>query len=77
MPATPTRARADGPASAPSTDPVSTLIQIEPPGSPAPDQGGEREVTVEGLAARLRASVEGEVRFSGGDRALYATDASN
>lgn len=78
MPATPTRTRANGPASTLSADPVSTLVQIQPPpGSPVPDQGGEREVNVEGLAARLRASLEGEVRFSGGDRALYATDASN
>src|SRR5713226_5711062 len=29
------------------------------------------------LAAELRASVEGEVRFDNGSRALYATDASN
>src|SRR3982751_4713709 len=29
------------------------------------------------LAAELRAHVRGEVRFGDGDRALYATDASN
>ncbi len=34
-------------------------------------------VDVEGLVAELRASVQGEVRFSDGDRALYATDSSN
>src|SRR5438045_632313 len=32
---------------------------------------------MEMLADDLRASVRGEVRFSAGDRALYATDASN
>ena len=30
-----------------------------------------------GLAADLRASIEGEVRFDAGSRALYATDGSN
>src|SRR5580765_21921 len=30
-----------------------------------------------GLAQALRASVEGEVRFDAGSRALYATDGSN
>src|SRR5919206_3983773 len=29
------------------------------------------------LAARLRANVEGEVRFAAGDRGMYASDASN
>jgi hypothetical protein len=29
------------------------------------------------LAGDLRAAIRGEVRFSTGDRALYATDASN
>jgi len=30
-----------------------------------------------GLEHALRAAIEGEVRFGVGDRALYATDASN
>jgi len=34
-------------------------------------------VDAEALAAALRATVQGEVRFGDGDRALYATDASN
>src|SRR5689334_14071985 len=34
-------------------------------------------VDVEALQAALRARVSGEVRFSPGDRALYATDGSN
>src|SRR5438128_2836191 len=29
------------------------------------------------LAAKLRCKIKGEVRFSNGDRALYATDGSN
>jgi len=36
-----------------------------------------REVDVDALETSLRATVTGEVRFSAGDRALYATDASN
>ena len=39
--------------------------------------GATLDVDVEGLERRLRETVEGEVRFSDGDRALYATDASN
>ena len=42
--------------------------------------GGSRAVasdTAADLAAALRRSIEGEVRFDGGSRALYATDASN
>jgi FAD/FMN-containing dehydrogenase/Fe-S oxidoreductase len=35
------------------------------------------EVDRRALAAELRASIEGEVRFDTGSRALYATDASN
>ncbi|MFL5914026.1 MAG: FAD-binding and (Fe-S)-binding domain-containing protein [Gaiellaceae bacterium] len=35
------------------------------------------EVDRRGLAADLRAAIEGEVRFDTGSRALYATDASN
>lgn len=34
-------------------------------------------VDVRGLEAELHRSVEGEVRFDDGSRALYATDASN
>lgn len=34
-------------------------------------------IDVAGLEAALRARVDGEVRFSAGDQALYATDASN
>ena len=39
--------------------------------------GATLDVDVERLERRLRENVEGEVRFSDGDRALYATDASN
>ncbi|HYX27327.1 MAG TPA: FAD-linked oxidase C-terminal domain-containing protein [Pyrinomonadaceae bacterium] len=35
------------------------------------------EIDIAGLEANLRASVEGEVRFSAGDRGMYASDASN
>src|SRR5438132_6070846 len=35
------------------------------------------EIDAERLALRLRQSIEGEVRFDAGSRALYATDASN
>src|ERR1041384_6266501 len=34
-------------------------------------------VDARGLEKELRASISGEVRFSDGDRALYATDSSN
>src|SRR5919199_80466 len=37
----------------------------------------EAAVDREGLASELRRSIRGEVRFGDGDRALYATDASN
>ncbi|PTL76027.1 FAD-binding and (Fe-S)-binding domain-containing protein [Vitiosangium sp. GDMCC 1.1324] len=40
-------------------------------------QGSDVTVDVRGLEAELRRSVEGEVRFDDGSRALYATDASN
>ena len=36
-----------------------------------------RDLTAHSLAARLRATVEGEVRFDAGSRATYSTDASN
>jgi FAD/FMN-containing dehydrogenase/Fe-S oxidoreductase len=35
------------------------------------------EVDARGLEAELRRRLEGEVRFDGGDRAMYATDAGN
>jgi FAD/FMN-containing dehydrogenase/Fe-S oxidoreductase len=38
---------------------------------------GVEEIDRRSLAADLRASIEGEVRFDAGSRALYATDASN
>ncbi|MGH7576460.1 MAG: FAD-binding oxidoreductase, partial [Longimicrobiales bacterium] len=34
-------------------------------------------VNAEALADELRAAIRGEVRFSAGDRALWATDAAN
>ncbi|HLJ80240.1 MAG TPA: FAD-linked oxidase C-terminal domain-containing protein, partial [Ktedonobacterales bacterium] len=40
-----------------------------------PDSSGASEALA--LAAELRAHIQGEVRFGSGDRALYATDASN
>src|SRR5437879_3426967 len=39
--------------------------------------GVRAPVAGEALAARLRSSIRGEVRFDDGSRALYATDASN
>jgi FAD/FMN-containing dehydrogenase len=44
---------------------------------PPVDERNKPEVDAEALAAALRTEVEGEVRFSPGDRALYATDGSN
>jgi FAD/FMN-containing dehydrogenase/ferredoxin len=48
-------------------------------GRPQPSvPGGRRpDIDREELAAALRDAIEGEVRFSAGDRALYATDGSN
>lgn len=43
-------------------------------------RGGKLSTTaidVSALERDLRSSIQGEVRFSDGDRALYATDASN
>ena len=40
-------------------------------------EAGRLEIDVEGLERRLAATIEGEVRFDAGSRALYATDASN
>jgi len=40
-------------------------------------KGEGDQVDAVGLASELARHIEGEVRFSGGDRALYATDASN
>jgi FAD/FMN-containing dehydrogenase/Fe-S oxidoreductase len=40
-------------------------------------RAGESTVNVDLLARELRGAVHGEVRFAPGDRALYATDASN
>ncbi|MEV0397969.1 FAD-binding and (Fe-S)-binding domain-containing protein [Polymorphospora rubra] len=39
--------------------------------------GPARDVDLAGLAADLRAEVDGEVRFDAGSRAAYSTDASN
>jgi FAD/FMN-containing dehydrogenase/Fe-S oxidoreductase len=41
------------------------------------DAVNARDVDGEGLARALRREIAGEVRFGDGDRALYATDASN
>src|SRR5437660_5874397 len=38
---------------------------------------GAAEVDARALAAELRAAIEGEVRFSSGDRALWAKTGSN
>ncbi len=35
------------------------------------------QVDASGLAQSLRASIQGDVRFDNGSRALYATDGSN
>lgn len=40
-------------------------------------RGGAEEVDTRGLENALRRRVDGEIRFNDGDRALYATDASN
>src|SRR5690606_32249478 len=39
--------------------------------------GGSWEGDARALRAALKGRIEGEVRFDGGSRALYATDASN
>ncbi|MBW3562595.1 MAG: FAD-binding oxidoreductase [Actinobacteria bacterium] len=49
----------------------------DPPPRPGAGGGPAAEVDAAGLASALRRAVEGEVRFSDGDRHLYATDASN
>ncbi|ABF89075.1 oxidoreductase, FAD-binding [Myxococcus xanthus DK 1622] len=57
---------------------LSRLSRKRPAAHPLPGtQGGDVAVDVQGLEAALRRSVEGEVRFDNGSRALYATDASN
>src|SRR5665213_4537477 len=48
-----------------------------PPSGTRPDAVLPPDVDREALAAALRRNVRGEVRFTDGDRALYATDASN
>jgi FAD/FMN-containing dehydrogenase/Fe-S oxidoreductase len=50
--------------------PLSRLRGRPPAAEPSP-------LDVEALAAALRREVDGEVRFDGGSRALYATDGSN
>ncbi|MGH7716133.1 MAG: FAD-binding oxidoreductase, partial [Vulcanimicrobiaceae bacterium] len=49
----------------------------EPRATQRPDAVNEVDVDVAGLEAELRATIQGEVRFDAGSRALYATDASN
>ena len=62
---------------------MSRPVPAEPKGAPAPlharipASGGPPAVAVDQLAAALRRSVRGEVRFDRGSRALYATDGSN
>ena len=41
------------------------------------DDSGSRAPDTRALAAELARGIAGEVRFDGGSRALYATDASN
>ncbi|QSQ23722.1 FAD-binding oxidoreductase [Pyxidicoccus parkwayensis] len=54
------------------------LARRRPVPRPLPgNQGGEVTVDARGLEADLRRTLEGEVRFDDGSRALYATDASN
>jgi FAD/FMN-containing dehydrogenase/Fe-S oxidoreductase len=48
-----------------------------PPRTKRPDAVNSVDVDRSRLESALRARVRGEVRFSDGDRALYATDASN
>ncbi|EKV31777.1 lactate dehydrogenase like protein [Caenispirillum salinarum AK4] len=56
-------------------------VSHEPGADPVPEgrhaRGGATEVDVDALKRDLEAEVDGEVRFTNGDRALYATDASN
>jgi FAD/FMN-containing dehydrogenase/Fe-S oxidoreductase len=54
-----------------------SLTQIERRQQEATRQRDQIEVDAEGLAAALRRTIEGEVRFNAGSRALYATDGSN
>lgn len=53
----------------------------KPGADPVPEgrhaRGGATEVDLDALERDLRAEVDGEIRFTDGDRALYATDASN
>lgn len=45
--------------------------------TPTPDDARTEQARHEALAARLRATIHGEVRFDAGSRALYSADASN
>src|SRR5690348_3986589 len=57
-----------------------TAGQTAPPPTPARPyavEGPALDIDIARLASALSAEVRGEVRFSEGDRALYATDASN
>lgn len=56
---------------------ASQMASRNVPSGARPDAIYSNDVDVAGLAAALRARVRGEVRFTDGDRALYATDASN
>jgi len=66
------------------TAPPATLIQIQTKTPPAHDAnrlqtGTSRQIAIDvsALESDLRRVVDGEVRFSGGDRGLYASDAGN
>jgi FAD/FMN-containing dehydrogenase/Fe-S oxidoreductase len=57
-----------------TSSPFHVLNATEPQSSRHPHEGFDASIA---LAARLRQTVRGEVRFDDGTRALYATDASN
>jgi FAD/FMN-containing dehydrogenase/Fe-S oxidoreductase len=59
-----------------SPEPPFPLFTIQPQPSDA-NSASSRSVDAEGLADALQAETGGEIRFDGGSRALYATDASN
>jgi FAD/FMN-containing dehydrogenase/Fe-S oxidoreductase len=52
-------------------------IHQAPPGPHSPSPAQLAPGTIDALEAELRASIQGEVRFDAGSRALYATDGSN
>ncbi len=61
----------------PSRVPLVMPEPLRPIAMPAQTRGPAETVDVAGLEAELRRSIEGEVRFDVGTKAMYAVDASN